>query len=91
MMITKDQARLRLREKWLAAKLEAICGPGYVVKIVKRRGRGRPKKLYVLRDEQLVLTLDEMMEAYKDKGLTEREARKHAFARNQGSDGDRGP
>jgi hypothetical protein len=75
----KRQARSRLLSKMLA-EVKAIYGPDYVVKIIKRRGRGRPKKLYVLRDEGLVLTLDWMMEAYKDKGLTEREARKHAFA-----------
>jgi hypothetical protein len=71
---TKRQARLQK----LLAELRAICGPKY--KLIKRRGRGRPKKPYVLRDEGLVLTLDWMMEAYREKGLTEREARKRAFA-----------
>jgi hypothetical protein len=79
MTTTKRRARSHLLSKALA-ELKASYGLAYDIKIVKRRGRGRPKKLYVLRDEQLVLTLDEMMEIYKDKGLTERGARKHAFA-----------
>lgn len=78
-MTKKRQARPLISSQALA-KLKEIVGPGYDVKIIKRRGRGRPKKLYMLRDEGLVLTLDWMMEAYREEGLTEREARKHSFA-----------
>jgi DNA-binding PadR family transcriptional regulator len=73
-----NPARSQPRSKALA-ELRAIYGPNYVVTIAKRRGRGRPKKIYVLRDEGLVRSLDWMIEEYRQKGLTQREARKRAF------------
>jgi hypothetical protein len=75
----KPQAELRALA---LAELKAIYGPDYDVKIVKRRGRGRPKKLVpiFLPYGSVVLMLDEMMEIYRQRGLTERETRKCAFA-----------
>jgi hypothetical protein len=64
----------------MLANLHAIVGAGYVIKIVKKRTRGRPKKLHVLTGPALVGTLDEVMEEYRQNGLTERQARKRAFA-----------
>jgi hypothetical protein len=58
------------------ARIKEILGPRYV--ITKKRGRGRPEKIPT-RQSGLVLTLDEVMEEYRQKGLTERQARKHAF------------
>ena len=72
----KRQAKSRLLSKTLA---RATYGPRYDIKITKKRGRGRPKKVPVLKGS-FVLTLDEMMEIYRQRGLTEREARKCAFA-----------
>jgi len=79
--MTKIEPQAELRALALA-ELKAIYGPDYDVKIVKRRGRGRPKKLVpiFLPYGSVVLMLDEMMEIYRQTGLTEREARKCAFA-----------
>jgi hypothetical protein len=68
----------RLLAKKLA-ELKAIVGPNYVIKIVEKRNRGRPEKVPVMQGA-LVLTLDEMMEEYCRRGLTERKARQSAFA-----------
>jgi hypothetical protein len=77
-MTKHHQAPSPLSPKMLA-ELTSICGPGYVVKITKKKGRGRPKKIPVMQGA-LVLTLDKMMEEYTQRGLTERQARKNAFA-----------
>jgi hypothetical protein len=71
---TKPRMTLLARE---TARIKEILGPRYV--ITKKRGRGRPEKVTVMQGA-LVLTLDEMMEEYRQKGLTERQARKYAFA-----------
>ena len=73
----RDPTKLRILLARETARIKEILGPRYV--ITKKRGRGRPEKVTAMKGP-LVLTLDEMMEEYRQKGLTERQARKCAFA-----------